>query len=103
MSGTNLALLVKRESLGIEFLDNLFGRSVLLDFTIEVEADHIARIKLASKLEEIDEALFLCLLHAFRRHGNYEVNVDVVMVLFVVLGSFGHLTADTKNQIPVLP
>ena len=80
-----LAFLIICESLGVEFLDNLLRRAVLLDLALKVKADHVARVYLARKLEELSEALLFCLFDVLGRHIDHEMYVDVVVVLFVIL------------------
>ena len=80
-----LAFLIICESLGVEFLDNLLGRAVLLDLALKVKADHVTCVYLARKLEELSETLLFCLFDVLGSHIDYEMYVDVVVVFFVVL------------------
>ena len=89
-----LALLIPREPNRVEVLHHLLGRVVLLDLAVKVEAHHVARVDLARQLEELEEALLLGLLHALLAESDDEVDVHVVVVLFVVL--FAPESADTS-------
>lgn len=83
---THLALLVPSQTNRIEVLDYLLWGVVLLDLSIEVETDHVARVDLAREFEELKEALSFSLLQVLLPHGNDKVYVHIVMVLFVILG-----------------
>ena len=52
---------------------------------LEVEADHVACVQLSSELEEFVEALLFSLFHTRLGECANEVNVHVVVILFVVL------------------
>lgn len=80
-----LALLVERESLGVEILDDLLSRLILLDLAVEVKAEHVARVNLGRQFEELDEPLSFGFLHVLLAERHHEVDVHVVVVLLVVL------------------
>lgn len=84
-SSTHLSLLIVRQTLRVKLFDNLFGRRISLNFTLEVETDHVARIDFARQLEELDQALLLRLLQIICSHRNDKVYVNIVVMLFVVL------------------
>ena len=82
---THLALLIIRKSLRVELIDNLFRCVVLLDFTLEIEADHVAGVHFGCELKEVFQTLCFRLFKVLRRHGDNEMDVAIVMVLLVVL------------------
>lgn len=82
---TDLSLLIPCQTNGIELVDDLFRRVVFLYLAVEIEAHHVACVNLARQLEELDETLSLGLLHVSLTESHYEVHIDVVMVLFIVL------------------
>jgi len=82
---TNLSFLVVGKTHRVKVFQNLFSRIIFLDLALEVEADHVARINLRRQLEELKETLLLCLLQVLRAHGDSEVDIQIVVVLFVIL------------------
>jgi len=82
---TNLSFLVVGKTHRVKVFQNLLSRIVFLDLAFEVKADHVARINLRRQLEELKETFLLCLLQVLRAHGDSEVDIQIVVMLFVIL------------------
>jgi len=85
MAHACLALLVVRQSLRIEFIDDFFWRVVLLDLALKVEADHVVHVNLACQFEELGQALLFCLFNILYCQVDDEVHIDVVVVFLIIL------------------
>ena len=84
---TYLPLLIVAQSNRIKVFEDLFGVVVLLDLALKIKADHVVGANLRRKLEVLLKTLCLGLFKLFDTHRDNEMNVAIVMVLFVVLDS----------------
>lgn len=90
-----LSQTVELESLVEEVYQDLFGRGVLLDLAVQVEADHVAGGDGIGDLESLVQPFLLGSLHVRLVHVQLEVDRGIRVVLFVVLDYQSPLCAIT--------
>lgn len=82
---TYLPMAIKFEAFVEEFFQYLLRAGVLLDFTVQVETDHVTGTKRSSKFKSFVEAFLLSIGEVLLSHMDSEMHYGICVVLFIVL------------------